>query len=225
MKILSVLTAASSLICSCAIAAQKPSPEDIAFAERFKGFSTLGVTLNHLPAAENPWGSPNPDSPPELNQFAFMVGKHECVQPLTGINPNNPSQVLENDFLWLAYYALDGRAIRDEFYSMTSNGEQTRAYDPYTEEWQVTWATVPSVVSLSPEPKPNSGSFKAVQIDGNMVMTSPATDSNGVEYTNTVTFFDIEDNGFKWKAENVFADRSVETSKMTCKKVDGPDWQ
>ena len=105
---------------------------------------------------DGPWGAPHPDAAPELEQFAFMVGRHECTQYFTGLNPNNPQQKLEGDLLWLAFYALDGRAIRDEYYSMGGNGEQTRAYDSFAKEWWVTWAAVPGVFSLTPEPKPTT---------------------------------------------------------------------
>ena len=98
------------------------SPEEVAFENRFNELSKAGVTLDHLPTQDSPWGNPNPDAEPELQQFAFMVGRSHCIQPLTGINPNSPDQILKNDLVWLAYYALDGRAIRDEFYSLASNG-------------------------------------------------------------------------------------------------------
>jgi len=200
------------------------SPEDLAFENQFKEYSKLGVTLNHLPSPESPWGSPNPDAAPELQQFAFMVGRHDCIQPLTGINPNNPEQVLENDMVWLAYYALNGRAIRDEFYSMGGNGEQTRAYDTFAEEWWVTWATVPGPVSLVPEPKPNRGTFSASQVDEDMVMKAPpSTDQEGQEFVTTITFFGISDDGFEWKSENVYEDKLIQTASMSCKKVAGPD--
>ena len=152
-----------------------------------------------------------------------MVGRHECTQYFTGINPNNPDQELQGDLLWLAYYALDGRAIRDEFYSMGSNGEQTRAYDSYAKEWWVTFATVPGVVSLAPEPKPGRGTFSAVQNDkGHMVMTTPSKDADGVDVINTITFFQITNDGFEWKSENVYPDKSVNTGNITCRKVAGP---
>lgn len=196
---------------------------DDAFEKRFKELSKMGVTLEHHPALDGPWGSPNPDAAPELQQFAYMVGRHECTQYFTGLNPNNPNQELEGDLLWLAYYALDGRAIRDEFYSMGGNGEQTRAYDSFAKEWWVTFATVPGVVSLVPEPKPKRGSFSAVQnSEGHMVMTTPSKDTTGADFIKTITFYEIADNGFEWKSERVYPDKTVKAGKMTCRKVAGP---
>lgn len=223
MKSLAIL-----LISTSVLAFEEPddvqkTPEEAAFEKRFNELADLGTTLNHLPTPANPWGSPNPDAPAELQQFAFMVGRSECTAPLKGINPSSPNQVLENKMVWFAYYALDGRAIRDEFYAMGSNGEQTRAFDTIANEWWVTWATVPGLVSLTPEPKPKRGSFTATQIDGDMVMVSPAVDSKGVDYITTVTFFDITDESFEWKSENIYPDNSIQTASMSCHKVAGPN--
>lgn len=224
MKTVGAITLFSTLVISCAMAAEALSPQDEAFEKRFKELSKAGVTLEHHPAQDGPWGSPNPDAAPELQQFAFMVGRHDCTQYFTGMNPNNPDQDLEGELLWLAYYALDGRAIRDEFYSMGGNGEQTRAYDSFAKKWWVTFATVPGVVNLVPEPKPKRGSFFAVKNDeGNMVMTTPSQDPDGAEFTKTITFSEITDSGFSWKSEKVYANSVVMTGNMTCRKVAGPN--
>ena len=114
-------------------------------------------------------------------------------------------------------------AARDEFYSMGGNGEQTRAYDSFAKEWWVTFATVPGVVNLTPEPKPKRGSFTAIQNDkGQMVMTTPAKDANDIDFTTTVTFYEISDDGFEWKSENIYADKSINTGNISCRKVAGP---
>lgn len=223
MKSLAVSVVLSMLAASLAMASDQLSSEDEAFAKRFDEISTLGVTLEHHPSLDGPWGSPNPDAAEELQQFAFMIGRHECTQYFKGMNPNNPDQELEGDLLWLAYYALDGRAIRDEFYSMGGNGEQTRAYDSFAKEWWVTFATVPGVINLTPEPKPKRGSFTAIRNDkGHMVMTTPAEDANGIAMIRTITFYDINAGGFEWKSENVYSDKSISTGRISCQKVAGP---
>ena len=187
--------------------------------------SRQGVDLKYRATPDNQWGSPHPDAPPELQQFAFMVGHHDCIQTMTGVNPQSPDQVLKGDLSWYAHYALDGRAIRDEYYSMGSNGEQTRAYDLWAKEWWVTYATVPSVVQLVPEPKPGRGSFSAVKQGESMVMTTPATDASGAEFTRTITFFDIRGDGFEWKSENVYANKTVQTGQISCSKTAGPGFK
>ena len=223
MKSFSATAFVSVFALSCATAEPALSPEDEAFEKRFKEISQAGVTLDNHPALDGPWGAPHPDAAPELEQFAFMVGRHDCTQYFTALNPNNPQQKLEGDLLWLAFYALDGRAIRDEYYSMGGNGEQTRAYDSFAREWWVTWAAVPGVFSLTPEPKPSRGTFSAVKNDqGHMVMTTPRTDGEGVEFINTITFYDIKDDGFLWKSESVYPDKSVTTGNISCVKVAGP---
>ncbi len=223
MKSCAVIMLLSAFAASSSMAAGQPSSEDEAFEKRFEEISRLGVTLEHHPTLDGPWGSPNPDAAPEIQQFAFMVGRHECTQFFKGMNPGNPDQELEGDLLWLAYYALDGRAIRDEFYSMGGIGEQTRAYDSFGKEWWVTYATVPGVVNLTPEPKPKRGSFTAVRNDkGHMVMTTPSKDAKDVDMVRTVTFYDINDDGFEWKSENVYADESINTGIISCRKVAGP---
>ena len=114
MRFFAVAMPVLILVAPCAAVAGPLTTEDEAFEKRFKEISDLGVTLKHHPALDGPWGSRNPDAAPEMQQFAFIVGRHECTQYFDGMNPSNPDQKLEGDLLWLAYYALDGRAIRDE---------------------------------------------------------------------------------------------------------------
>ena len=55
-----------------------------------------------------------------------------------------------------------------------------------------------------------------------MVMTTPSKDTTGADFTNTITFYEITDNGFEWKSERVYPDKTVKTGNMTCRKVAGP---
>jgi len=222
MKISKLVVLAAWLCSTVSYAESRLTEQEIAFEKRFMQLSKIGVTLNHRATPDNQWGSPHPDAPPELAQFAFMVGHHDCIQTMTGINPQSPSQVLKGDLSWYAHYALDGRAIRDEYYSMGGNGEQTRAYDPWAKEWWVTFATVPGAVQLTPQPKPGRGSFTAIKNGDDMVMTTPATDTEGVEYIRSITFFNIRQDGFDWKSENVYTDKTINTGNISCQKTAGP---
>lgn len=207
-----------------ALAAQEepPSAEERGWLARFRGLSELGASTEYDPDDEHPWGRPHPDAPDELEQFAFLVGEFDCAIRLEGLNPHDPDEVLEGDMTWRGFYAFNGRGIRDEFYSMSSVGQQLRLFDPETGRWEVTWATAPGLVDLGAS-LPNHGTFTARrEPDGSMVMMAEARDARGRLYTNRVTFSHIGEGGFEWAAERVYPDEvRPQGSPISCVRTGG----
>ena len=103
---------------------------------------------------EAEYGSPNYKAPPELSQFAFIIGAWRC-----------DVRVKENDGTWQKYeatwvgrYMLDGYVIADA-YRMTNqagelimHGMNFRSYSVATKTWVMKWldATRSFWVELGP---------------------------------------------------------------------------
>src|SRR6266853_2516583 len=68
---------------------------------------------------EREYGKPNPNAPPELSRFSFLIGKWRCDAKLKG--EDGTWKDLKG--AWEGRYILDGYAIEDEFRMTTAAGE------------------------------------------------------------------------------------------------------
>jgi hypothetical protein len=59
---------------------------------------------------DNYFGKTNPNAPPALSQFAFLIGRWRCKATIT--LANGESQ--EYEAAWIGRYILDGYVIADE---------------------------------------------------------------------------------------------------------------
>lgn len=65
--------------------------------------------------------------------------------------------------------------------------------------------------------------FTALQLkNGDMAMTSKSKDKDGIGYFRTIIFYSINKADFEWKSNNVYRDKVINTSNMSCKKVAEP---
>ncbi len=86
--------------------------------------------------AKNMCGSPHPDAPPELAQFAFLIGTWRCAARLKG--DDGEWRTTHAD--WEAFYILDGYVIADVFRpddpeSGLPFGATYRSYDAVNKTW------------------------------------------------------------------------------------------
>lgn len=220
----------ASAVAAALLGAQDTDPAEIdieaadAWSARFDAIVEAGALTPHNPSPDNPWGEMNPAAPAETAQFAFMVGRFDCTFPTVGMNPHDPERVETNRMTWQAFYALNGMAIRDEFYGSASYGEQTRVWDDVAGEWMITFQTSPALVNIRPgPPRPVRGEFSATQIGDAMVMVRNRTDAQDRAYINHVTFHTITEDGFLWKSERLYGESDPYLEmEITCVRVDGP---
>ena len=150
------------------------------------------------PSEEFPFGRPNPDAPPELAQFAFMVGRNDCSEERL----NSATGEWENSTrTWDAAYYLNGYAIRDSGRSGLANNGNIRLFDSESGQWVVTFFSMPNF---------GSGIWRGGMEGKNMVLRqpqkAPGTDLDGVS---RLTFSGISSSSFDWDGEWVSADGSV----------------
>ncbi len=156
------------------------------------------ASLQYEPSPQHPFGRANPDAPPELAQFDFLVGMNDCVEQR--IN-NATGEWVEGVRSWDAHYYMNGFAIRDSGMSGAITNSNIRVYDTASGEWAVTFFSTPAY---------SSGTWRGNMEDGNMVLRqaqkAPGTDFDGFS---TLTFSNVSDRGFDWSGEWVSEDGSV----------------
>ena len=157
-----------------------------------------------------PFGRLNPDAPPEMAQFAFMIGKNDCTEERL----NNATGEWEaGTRTWDAYYYLNGNAIRDSGRSGSATNGNIRIFDTASGQWRVTYFSTPVY---------GSGSWAGGVVDDRIELErpqkAPGTQIDGV---NRLTFFDISDSAFQWKGEWVSLDGATVFNywRISCQKV------
>ena len=108
----------------------------IALARPLSGVE--GYEVNHNDEA---YGKPNPNAPPELSHFAFLIGRWSCDGKVR--MPDGHEQSYKAS--WVGRYILDGYVIEDQ-YRMTDLsgklivlGNNYRSYDPARKTWSIRW--------------------------------------------------------------------------------------
>jgi hypothetical protein len=140
----------------------------------------------------------NPNAPPELSRFAFLIGAWRCDATL-----DRGDGTWENlDGLWEGRAILDGYAIADEYRMTGAAGEllvlgvNFRSYDPAKKTWNMKWlnALGGSWIDLGPE------ELGGVQIDDQGI-TYCLKEPVAPHVFSRSTYTNISENRFTWRGE------------------------
>jgi hypothetical protein len=154
------------------------------------------------------FGKPNPNAPPALSQFAFLIGRWRCDATIT--LANGESQKYEA--VWIGRYILDGYVIADEYGMAIPAGETPagetpagetivlgmnfRAYDSLRQQWSIKWldALTGTWTDLGPE------ELGGVRFDGQSIVYVFKEPQAGHAYTRA-TYTNISASHFTWRGE------------------------
>lgn len=147
---------------------------------------------------EEEYGKPNPNAPPELSRFAFLIGKWQFEAKL------KHKDGTEESFsgMWEGRYVLGGYAIADEYRMTTSAGElvvlgmNLRAYDSKKKAWNMKWlnALAGTWVDLGPE------ELGGVAVDEKSISYSMKEPVAAHAFTRA-TYTIVSENHFTWRGE------------------------
>jgi len=112
--------------------------------------------------AEYPFGRPNPEAPPEITQFDFMIGTFDCID--TVLRPAGTR--VRFRAIWEARYFLNGMGILDEYWSPQNSTSNIRIFDSASGSWKVTFFKKPGYVSSRWEGK-KDGDRMVMRPEGN----------------------------------------------------------
>jgi hypothetical protein len=147
---------------------------------------------------ETGYGSSNFNAPPELSQFAFIIGEWRCDVRAQG-NDGNWQTYQET---WIGRYILDGYVIADE-YRMTNHagelvvhGLNFRSFSVEKKAWVMRWldATRSFWVELGPE------ELGGVRVSPEMI-TFHLIDKFAPDAISRVSFSNISADHFTWREE------------------------
>lgn len=143
--------------------------------------------------------NPNPDAPEQLQHWSSLIGKWRTTEE--GLKPDGSAWQASKSAQWNFYWAMDGWAVRDEYFSPPLDdseadplkrqiGTNLRIFNPDKNEWIMAWLT---------KDGKRVDVYQATSSDKNIVMrTDPL--SEGGKYRR-ITFFDIKKDSFEWKLE------------------------
>jgi hypothetical protein len=145
-----------------------------------------------------PYGKPNPKAPPELSQFAFLIGSWRCEVCVKGTD----GAWQRYEATWVGRYILDGYVIADE-YRMTNelgelvvHGMNFRSYHVTNKSWMMRWldATRSSWVELGSE------RLGGVQVSPETI-TFKLVDLFAPDAISRVTFSNMSADHFTWRED------------------------
>jgi len=148
--------------------------------------------------AQEEYGQLNPNAPPELSRFAFLIGRWRCDASLK--REDGPWEGLKA--IWEGRYILDGYVIADEYRMTRPTGEllvlgiNLRAYDAKKKTWAMKWlnALAGTWFDLGPE---ELGGVQADEKAITYVIHEPV----GPHKFTRATYTNISEDHFTWRGE------------------------
>lgn len=168
-------------------------------------FSCLSITAtlaqyDYEASVEHPFGLPNPEAPEQIMDFAPMIGECDCTSVKR--NPDS-SWDSPKKMLWRFKYILNGMAVQDDaFVEDGSYGGSIRQFIPDSTRWYVHYYSYNFPTTTLP-------AWEGTRNDSSIVLYNAQKAPNGMEGFYKITFYDMVDNGYKWKGEWVNTDESI----------------
>lgn len=161
--------------------------------------------------AEYPFGRQNPDAPEQLQDFALLIGSSQCQS-----ERRSPDQTWADpiDMTWNFKYIMNGTAIQDETLKADKiHSGSIRQFSQDSSRWYVHFYSTPVSTTLSTW----EGNLNDDDI---IVLFKDQLAPNGTEGFSRLTFYDISDNGFKWKGEWINKEETIVYPfwKISCEK-------
>lgn len=144
------------------------------------------------------YGKLNPEAPPELSRFAFLIGNWRCDAELKGVDGTWESL----QAAWEGCFILDGFVIADEYRMTTPAGEllvlglNFRSYDAKKKSWNIRWLNALDGTWINP----GSEELGGVRIDEEGITYSMKEAAASHAFTRA-TYTNISENHFTYRGE------------------------
>jgi len=150
------------------------------------------------------YGRPNPNAPPQLSRFAFLIGTWRCESRVKGQDGTYTSY----DATWVGRYILDGYVIADEFRQVDAEGatiqlgQTFRSYDIERGVWEMRWLDALNSTWLELGPEDLGGvtvtDTAIIFKHGRPPGLEDLLPAHAIFRTG---FYDISEDRFTWRAE------------------------
>ena len=148
---------------------------------------------------EQEYGKLNPNAPPELSRFAFLIGKFRCEAALK--RGDGTWESLKAT--WEGRLILDGYAIGDEYRMTTPAGEllvlglNLRSYDAKKKTWNMKWLNALGGTWVDLGAEELGGGVKIDEKGITYSMKEPVAS----HVFTRATYTNISENHFTWRGE------------------------
>lgn len=162
------------------------------------------------PSAGHPFGRLNPEAPPETAQFSFMVGEFTCDEEAR----QQDGSWKKTKAFWTASYMMNGYGIQDHFYNEQVAAVSPRVFNKQKRKWVVSYYQMPRFFA--------GNIWEGEMKDGRMVLLSESKLPNGDTRVSRLTFYNIRDEGYDWKAESLPGGKEEgarTTWKLSCRRI------
>ncbi|MEL7005689.1 MAG: hypothetical protein AAFN93_23620 [Bacteroidota bacterium] len=161
---------------------------------------TSAQQYHHVSSSNQPYGSWNSESPVELKDYEPLIGSCDCKSVR-----RNPDGTWQDSIkmVWTFKYIMDGKAVMDE--TLKEDGGHSmsiRQYNADSAKWYVTYFAANSAA-------PSPGTWSGGKKGDDMVLYLPQKAPNGADGYARLTFYDISDEGYRWKGEWVDLNETV----------------
>ena len=168
---------------------------------------------NYTASVTHPFGLPNPNAPTQIKDFDALIGKCNCAS-----ETRNPDQTWAEPLAmtWEWKYIMNGMAVQDE--TIKEDGGHSgsiRQFIADSSKWYVHYYSSSTPTTILP-------TWEGGKKDnGNIVLYRPQKAPNGMDGFFRLTFYEINDNGYKWIGEWVDPSEKVvfPTWKITCNRT------
>ncbi len=162
------------------------------------------------PSIEHPFGLPNPEAPQEIMDFASMIGECDCISQTRNADQTWAEPV---KMVWRFKYIMNGMGIQDE--TLKEDGTYSgsiRQFIADSTKWYVHYYSFPKSSTTLPTWEGNKTK------DGKLVFYREQKAPNGMDGYYRLSFYNINEKGFKWIGEWVDKTESVvfPTWKIDC---------
>ena len=165
------------------------------------------------PSEAFPYGKPNPDAPQQIKDFEPMIGLCNCKSTTRN---QDGTWAKSLDMTWKFRYIMNGMAVQDEVLRTDgSHAGSIRQYSADSSRWYVHYYS-------SRKPNAILPTWEGQKKDGKIILYRDQKAPNGTEGFYRITFYDMDDNGYKWLGEWVSKDEKIiyPTWKIDCNKAE-----
>ncbi len=162
------------------------------------------------PSKAYPFGQPNPNAPKEIMDFLPLIGICDCTSQTRN---QDQTWTEPNKMTWEFKYIMNGMAIQDQTLKEDGNHSGSiRQFIADSSKWYVHY--------YSTTPAPIMSTWEGNKKEDKIILYKKQKAPNGMDGFYKLSFFDINDNGYKWIGEWVDSTESVSfpTWKIECTK-------
>jgi ketosteroid isomerase-like protein len=158
-----------------------------------------------------PFGQLNPDAPKESADFEPMIGKCNCKS-----ETRNPDGTWKEaiDMTWTFKYIMNGMGVQDETHKSDGiHSGSIRQFNADSSRWYVHYYS-------SNSPNMSLSTWEGNKKDDKIILYKEQKATNGLDGFYRLTFYDINETGYKWIGEWVDTQEKIvyPTWKISCVK-------